>query len=126
MIVMHTFCEDFHTVEVTKDFVSDVWEDGKISLKCKDNGKYLKGFGTTNEYSEADCEINADFCTELGVCDDCKFNVEIGTLRRVDIEIIGIEFGEFNNDIPPTPSMVDHDDFTNYSDETTTTQFKIM
>ena len=42
MIVMHTFCEDFHTVEVTKDFVSDVWEDGKISLKCKDNGKYFK------------------------------------------------------------------------------------
>ena len=42
-------CDTFDTVEVTKDFISDVWEDGRISLKCKNNGKYLKGFGTTNE-----------------------------------------------------------------------------
>ena len=118
-------CYNNGVFEVTKDFISEVWEDGKISLKCKHNGLYLKKFDE-HEWILSDYSmIYNDPCTELGVCDQCKFNVEIGTLSRVDIEIIGIEFGEFNDDIPPTPDIVASDDVINYSDVTIESQFKV-
>lgn len=118
-------CHDLEVFYVTKDFISEVWEDGRISLKCKNNGLYLK-FGMEGSILETDVMMTTDPCTELGVCDHCKFNIEIGTLSRVDIEIIGIEFGEFNDDIPSTPDIVASDDVINYSDQIIESQFKVM
>ena len=122
-------CTGFTVEEVTKDFISTVWEDGSISLKCKNNGLYLRGCGKYTDQDVA-CLVDhggfdAEPCSELGVCDQCKFGVEVGTLERVDIEIIGIEFGEMNDEIPPTPDVATRDSEINLSDQEISATLKV-
>ena len=66
-----------------------------------------------------------DPCTEDGICPTCKFHVEIGTLENVQIEIVGLEFGQPEDGIPPTPDIVLYDDVINRSDDPMPSTFVI-
>ena len=79
------------------------------------NGLYLHGAGLNGWNMIGD--YWDDPCREDGVCPTCKFHVEMGTLQNVQIEIIGLEFGQPEDGIPPTPDIVIYDDVINRSDD---------
>jgi len=113
VLITHLF-DELIPYEVTKDFESAVWEDGSISLKCVGNGRYLHGIDNIGEYVN---NYHDDPCTEDGICPTCKFHVEMGTLQNVQIEIVGLEFGQPEDGIPPIPDIVASDEVINRSDD---------
>ena len=78
------------------------------------NGRYLHGIDNIGEYVN---NYHDDPCTEDGICPTCKFHVEMGTLQSVQIEIVGLEFGQPEDGIPPIPDIVASDEVINRSDD---------
>ena len=78
------------------------------------NGRYLDSFDNIG------IEVNSfadDPCKAEGICPTCKFHVEMGTLQSVQIEIVGLEFGQPEDGIPPIPDIVASDEVINRSDD---------
>lgn len=107
-------------------FESIPFEDGSIALKCS-NGRYLKYDAIKTRDSDASCPVLIqDMCDEVGICDQCKFYPEVGSVDPVYIEIMSIDWGEVDGAIITNPSIVAKDQQDNYSDETVELQMKVM
>merc|ERR1712241_353572 len=66
-----------------------------------------------------------DPCTSAGICDNCKFYPEIGSINPFFIEIIDIEWGDPIGDIVKNPSTLATDTQDNYSDVEVSNTFHI-
>lgn len=92
-------------------------DDASVALQCS-NGKYLKWDSQLDSPGK-------DPCTSLGICDNCKFFPEVGSINPILIEIVSIEWGDMSDDIVENPSVLSRDQQDNWSDVDVTNTFHI-
>jgi len=98
-------------------------DDGSIALQCS-NGKYLKWDSFISKHSP--CHLQPkDPCTSLGICEQCKFYPEIGSINPFFIEIVSVDWGDVSQDIVKNPSVLSRDQQDNWSDEIVSNTYSI-
>jgi len=98
-------------------------DDGSVALQCS-NGKYLRWDSEIPKSSRRSPGTN-DPCTSRGICANCKFSPEIGSINPIFIEILSIEWGDVSQDIVDNPSVLSRDQVDNWSDEDVSNTYHI-
>jgi len=126
---------DGHDIEHGNDDVEKVadtgrWfrsvphDDGSIALQCANN-KYLRWESEWSYRRPTSSPSIKDPCTSQGICENCKFYPEIGSLHPVSIEIVSVDWGTVSDDIIENPSVIARDQQDNYSDQIVSSTYHV-